>query len=97
MEGADAVLSAAFVGLPTATVVTAVDCRDDFVSAVWRLSVADAAAIFPSCFLSVSAVRRWFYQWRDSGLWLSLNHALLLIGREATGREASPGAGAIDS
>jgi len=39
----------------------------------------------------------WFYLWRDNGLWLSLNHALLLIGREAGGREASPSAGVIDS
>lgn len=50
----------------------------------WRL--------LPPCFPPVSTVRRWFYQWRDNGLWLSLNHALLLIGREA-----SPSAGVIDS
>lgn len=42
-------------------------------------------------------MRRWFYQWRDNGLWLSLNHTLLLIGREAAGREASPSAGVIGS
>lgn len=46
---------------------------------------------------STSTVRRWFYLWRDNGLWPSLNHALLLIGREATGRDASPSAGLIDS
>ncbi len=34
---------------------------------------------------------------RDEHMWLSLNHALLLIGREAVGREASPSAGVIDS
>jgi len=53
--------------------------------------------MLPPCFPPVSTVRRWFYLWRDSGLWLSLNHALLLIGREAVGREASPSAGVIDS
>lgn len=42
-------------------------------------------------------MRRWFYLWRDNGLWLSLNHSLLLVGREAAGREASPSAGVIDS
>lgn len=42
-------------------------------------------------------MRRWFYLWRDNGLWLSLNHALLLIGREKVGRDASPSAGVIDS
>jgi putative transposase len=53
--------------------------------------------MLPPCFPPVSTVRRWFYLWRDNGLWLSLNHALLLIGREAAGREASPSAGVIDS
>jgi len=53
--------------------------------------------MLPPCFPPVSTVRRWFYLWRDNRLWLSLNHALLLIGREAAGREASPIAGLIDS
>ena len=53
--------------------------------------------MLPPCFPLVSKVPRWFYLWRDNGLWLSLNHALLLIGREALGREASPSAGVIDS
>ena len=53
--------------------------------------------MLPPCFAPVSTVRRWFYLWRDNGLWLLLNHALLLIGREAVGREASSSAGVIDS
>lgn len=53
--------------------------------------------MLPPCFPPVSTVRRWFYLWRDNGLWLSLNHALLPIGGEAVGREASPSAGVIDS
>lgn len=53
--------------------------------------------MLPPCFPPVSTVRRWFYLWRDNGLWLSLNHSLLLVGREAAGREASPSAGVIDS
>src|SRR3546814_10792696 len=53
--------------------------------------------MLPPCFPPVSTLRRLFYLWRDNGLWLSLNHALLLIGREAVGREASPSAGVIDS
>ncbi len=48
--------------------------------------------MLPPCFPPVSTVRRWFYLWRDNRLWLSLNHALLLIGRDA-----SPSAGVIDS
>lgn len=53
--------------------------------------------MLPPCFPPVSTVRRWFYLWRDNRLRLSLNHALLLIEREAAGREASPSAGVIDS
>ena len=53
--------------------------------------------MLPPCFPPVSTVRRWLYLWRDSGMWLSLNHALLLIGREAVGREASPSAGVIET
>lgn len=51
----------------------------------------------PPCFPPVSTVRRWFYLWRDNGLWLSLNHVLLMAMREAQGRDASPTAGVIDS
>jgi len=53
--------------------------------------------MLPPCFPPVPAVRRWFYLWRDNKLWLSLNHAPLLMAREGMGREASPGAGVIDS
>lgn len=42
-------------------------------------------------------VRGWFYLWRDNGQWLSVNPALLLIGREIVGHEASPSAAVIDS
>jgi hypothetical protein len=37
------------------------------------------------------------YLWRDNGLWPTINHALLMISREAEAREASPSAGVIDS
>ncbi len=53
--------------------------------------------MLPPCFPPVSTVRRWFYLWRDNGLWQSLNHYLLMASREAGGREASPSAGVIDS
>jgi transposase len=55
----------------------------------WRL--------LPKCFPPRSTVQRYFYAWRDSGLWQTINHALLLLAREADGREASPAAGIIDS
>ena len=36
----------------------------------WRVS--------PACFPPVSTVRRWFYMWRDNGLWSTLNQYLLM-------------------
>lgn len=53
--------------------------------------------MLPPCFPPVSTVRRWFYLWRDTGLWITINHYLLMAQREAQGREASPTAGVIDS
>ena len=42
-------------------------------------------------------MRRWFYLWRDNGLWRSLNHHLLMVARAMHGCEASPSVGVIDS
>ena len=53
--------------------------------------------MLPPCFPPASTVRRWFYLWRDSGLWLGINHTLLMLVREVQGREASPSAGVIDN
>lgn len=53
--------------------------------------------MLPPCFPPASTVRRWFYLWRDSGLWLGINHTLFMLVRELQGREASPSAGVIDS
>ena len=55
----------------------------------WRL--------LPKCFPARSTVQRYFYAWRDRGLWRRIKHELLLLAREADGREASPSAGVIDS
>jgi transposase len=51
----------------------------------------------PGLFPPVSTVQRWFYTWRDNGLWRTINHALVMLVREAEGREASPSACVIDS
>ena len=53
--------------------------------------------MLPGDFPPVTTVQRYFYAWRDSGLWTSINHLLLMACREATGRQASPSAGVIDS
>ena len=55
----------------------------------WRL--------LPKDFPPYTTVQRYFYPWRDSGLWQTINHALLMLVRETEGREASPSAGIIDS
>ena len=44
-----------------------------------------------------STVQRYFYDWRDSGLWRTIRFALAMETRELEGREASPSAGVIDS
>ena len=44
-----------------------------------------------------TTVQRYFYAWRDNGVWQTINHVLLMDVREAAGREASPTAGVIDS
>jgi transposase len=51
----------------------------------------------PKEFPPFSTVQRFFYRWRDDGLWQQINHELVMRVREASGREASPSAGVIDS
>ena len=55
----------------------------------WRL--------LPRDFPPYSTVQRFFYRWREDGLWQVINHALVMHAREAQGRAASPSAGVIDS
>jgi transposase len=55
----------------------------------WRL--------LPKEFPPYTTVQRYFYRWRDDGTWQKINHHLVMIAREADGREASPTAGVIDS
>ena len=55
----------------------------------WRL--------LPKCFPPVSTVRRYFYAWRDAGLFQAINVVLVMNLRQIEGREASPSAGVIDS
>ena len=55
----------------------------------WRL--------LPKEFPPYSTVPGYFYRWRDDGTWQTINHALVMLTREAQGRQASPSAGVIDS
>jgi len=53
--------------------------------------------MLPKDFPPYTSVQGYFYQWRDSGLWETINHDLVMRARELAGREASPTAGVIDS
>jgi len=55
----------------------------------WRL--------LPDCFPPRQTVYGWFIKWRDRGVWEAINHHLVMVDRERTGREASPSAAVIDS
>lgn len=55
----------------------------------WRL--------LPKCFPPVSTVRRYFYAWRNAGLFEAINSVLVMNLREIEGRKGSPSAGVIDS
>ncbi len=51
----------------------------------------------PKEFPAYSAVQGYFSAWSRSGVFASINHALVMEAREKAGREASPAAGVIDS
>jgi len=55
----------------------------------WRALPKD----FPPC----STVQYYFYKWRGSGLWRTINDAMVWRMRERQGRKPSPSAGVIDS
>ncbi len=55
----------------------------------WRALPKD----FPPC----STVQYYFYKWRGSGLWRTINDAMVRRMRERQGRNPSPSAGVIDS
>ncbi len=44
-----------------------------------------------------TTVYRWFATWRDTGLFESMNHLLVMADRKRVGREASPTAAVLDS
>ena len=53
--------------------------------------------MLPKDFPPLSTVQGYFYDWRNMGLWQSINHLLVMADRELEGREASPTAAVIDS
>ena len=53
--------------------------------------------MLPRDFPPRSPVQGYFYNWRDSRLWETINHLLVLSARELEGRDTGPTAGVIDS
>ena len=75
----------------------AVDLRSVVDAILYILAAGCAWSLLPKDFPPVSTVQGYFYRWRDDGTWERINHALVMMAREAAGREASPSAGVIDS
>lgn len=80
------------VGRPRTT-----ELRDVWDGVQYMAATGCQWAMLPKDFPPSSTVQRYFYDWRDSGLLATINHHLVMAGREAEGREASPTAGIIDS
>jgi transposase len=59
--------------------------------------IPERGSQIPKDFPPYSTVQRYFYDWRDSGLWKTIRFNLAMDVRELEGREASPTAGVIDS
>lgn len=53
--------------------------------------------MLPTCFPPRQTVYGWFAAFRDTGVWEAVNHHLVMLDRERSGREASPSAAVIDS
>jgi transposase len=73
------------------------DMREAVNALLYIAASGCAWRLLPKCFPPVSTVRRYFYAWRDSGLFDAINMVLVMNLREIEGREASPSAGVIDS
>jgi transposase len=80
------------VGRPRTT-----DLRDVFDAILYIATTGCQWRMLPNDFPPVSTVRRYFYDWRSSGLLREMNHHLVAAARQVEGRSASPTAGVIDS
>ena len=73
------------------------DMREVLNALLYLASAGCAWRLLPKCFPPVSTVRRYFYAWRNAGLFDAINMLLVMNLREIEGRKASPSAGVIDS
>jgi transposase len=74
-----------------------VDLREVVNAVLYLVSTGCQWRMLPKDFPPVSTVQRYFYDWRDGGLWREISTVLVLQARELAGRRASPTAGVIDS
>ena len=80
------------IGRPRTT-----ELRNALNAMLYMASTGCQWAMIPKDFPPPSTVQRYFYDWRDSGLFRTINNHLVAAGRELEDREASPSAGVIDS
>ena len=71
--------------------------RDVFDAILYIATTGCQWRMLPNDFPPVSTVRRYFYDWRNNGLLLEMNHHLVAATRQAEGRMPGPSAGVIDS
>ncbi len=70
----------------------------DIVNAIFYVLRGGVAwRLLPNDLPPRTTVYRWFALWRDTGLFETMNHVLVMADRERIGREASPSAAVIDS
>lgn len=74
-----------------------VDLREVINAIFYILRAGCPWRMLPKDFPPRSTVQRYFYAWRDQGIWQAINHHLVMAAREEQDREASPSAGVIDS
>jgi putative transposase len=72
-------------------------CREILNGIFYVLRGVIAWRLLPSDLPPKSTVFRWFSVWRDTGLFETINHLLVMADRERVGREASPTAAVLDS
>lgn len=74
-----------------------IDLREVMNAILYIASAGCQWRMLPKDFPAWTTVQGYFYRWRNGGIWQTVNHHLVMMAREAMGREASPTAGVIDS
>ena len=88
---------AAHARAPRSRAATALALREILNAIFYVLRGGVAWRLLPTDLPPRSTVFRWFSRWRDTGLFETINHLLVMADRERVGREASPTAAVLDS